>query len=148
MKVILKDDVEQLGAAGDVVEVKAGFGRNYLIPRQLAVPASPAYLRSVEMIKKQKALRDQKKLKAAQGEKTALEAISITASVQVGEEDRVFGSVTAQNIAELLAAAGHPVDRRKIHLEDPIKELGLFTVPIRLGHEVTAEVKLWVVKKE
>jgi large subunit ribosomal protein L9 len=148
MKVILKDDVEALGQAGDVVDVKPGFGRNYLIPRQLAVPATPAYMRGVEMIKKQKELRDQKKLKAAQGEKAALEAISITASVQVGEEDRVFGSVTAQNIAELLAAAGHPVDRRKIHLEDPIKELGLFTVPIKLGHEVTAEVKLWVVKKE
>jgi large subunit ribosomal protein L9 len=148
MKVRLKDDVEQLGSAGDVVEVKAGFGRNYLIPRQLAVPATPAYMRGVEMIKKQKELRDQKKLKAAQGEKGALEAISITASVQVGEEDRVFGSVTAQNIAELLAAAGHPVDRRKIQLEDSIKELGLFTVPIRLAHDVTAEVKLWVVKKE
>lgn len=148
MKVILKDDVEALGQAGDVVDVKPGFGRNYLIPRHLAVPATPAYMRGVEMIKKQKELRDQKKLKAAQGEKTALEAISITASVQVGEEDRVFGSVTAQNIAELLAAAGHPVDRRKIHLEEPIKELGLFTVPIKLGHEVTAEVKLWVVKKE
>jgi len=148
MKVILKDDIEKLGATGDVVEVKPGYGRNYLIPRQLAVPATAAYLRGVELIKKQKELRDQKKRKQANAEKTALEAISITASVQVGEEDRVFGSVTAQNIAELLAAAGHPVDRRKIQLEEPIKELGLFTVPIRMAHEVIAEVKLWVVKKE
>jgi large subunit ribosomal protein L9 len=148
MKVILKDDIDKLGAAGDVVEVKPGYGRNYLIPRHLAVPATSAYLRGVELIKKQKELRDQKKLKQANAEKTALEAISITASVQVGEEDRVFGSVTAQNIAELLAAAGHPVDRRKIQLEEPIKELGLFTVPIKMAHDVIAEVKLWVVKKE
>jgi large subunit ribosomal protein L9 len=148
MKVILKDDIEKLGTAGDVVDVKPGFGRNYLIPRNLAVPATQAYMRGVELIKKQKDLRDQKKLKMANAEKSALEAISITASVQVGEEDRVFGSVTAQNIAELLAAAGHPVDRRKIQLEEPIKELGLFTVPIKMAHDVVAEVKLWVVKKE
>lgn len=148
MKVILKDDIDKLGSAGDVVDVKPGFGRNYLIPRNLAVPATQAYMRGVELIKKQKDLRDQKKLKMANAEKSALEAISITASVQVGEEDRVFGSVTAQNIAELLAAAGHPVDRRKIQLEEPIKELGLFTVPIKMAHDVVAEVKLWVVKKE
>lgn len=148
MKVILKDDIEKLGTAGDVVDVKPGFGRNYLIPRNLAVPATQAYMRGVELIRKQKDLRDQKKLKMANAEKSSLEAISITASVQVGEEDRVFGSVTAQNIAELLAAAGHPVDRRKIQLEEPIKELGLFTVPIKMAHDVIAEVKLWVVKKE
>jgi len=148
MKIILKDDVEKLGAAGDVVEVKPGFGRNYLIPRNLAVAATPAHLRNRDLIKKQKDLRDQKKHKASLGEKERLEAISITASVQVGEEDKVFGSVTSQTVAELLEAAGHPVDRRKIHLEDPIKELGLFTVPIRLSAAVTAEVKLWVVKKE
>jgi large subunit ribosomal protein L9 len=148
MKVILKDDVEKLGAAGEIVEVRAGYGRNYLIPRNLAVEASQAHLRNLDLIRKQKDLRDQKKQRAALAHKERLEAISVTASVQVGEEDRVFGSVTSQTVAELLAAAGHPVDRRKIQLDEPIKELGLFSVPIRLAHDVTAEVKLWVVKKE
>jgi large subunit ribosomal protein L9 len=148
MKIILKDDIEKLGSAGDIVEVKAGYGRNYLLPRNLAVMASAAHMKNLDLIKKQKDQRDQKKLRAATGEKEKLEAISITASVQVGEEDKVFGSVTSQTVAELLAAAGHPVDRRKIHLEDPIKELGLFTVPIKLATDVTADVKLWVVKKE
>ena len=148
MKIILKDDIEKLGAAGDIVEVKAGYGRNYLLPRNLAVVASAAHMKNLDLIKKQKDQRDQKKLRAAMSEKDKLETISITASVQVGEEDKVFGSVTSQTVAELLAAAGHPVDRRKIHLEEPIKELGLFTVPIKLATDVTADVKLWVVKKE
>jgi large subunit ribosomal protein L9 len=148
MKVILKDDIEKLGTTGEVVDVKPGYGRNYLIPRNLAVEATPAQLKSIDLIRKQKDLRDQKKHRASLAEKEKLEAISVTASVQVGEEDKVFGSVTSQTVAELLAAAGHPIDRRKIHLEEPIKELGLFTVPVRLGHEVTAEIKLWVVKKE
>lgn len=148
MKVILKDDIEKLGTTGEVVEVKPGYGRNYLIPRNLAVEATPAQLKSIDLIRKQKDLRDLKKHRASLSEKEKLEAISVTASVQVGEEDKVFGSVTSQTVAELLAAAGHPIDRRKIHLEEPIKELGLFTVPVRLGHEVTAEIKLWVVKKE
>lgn len=148
MKVILKDDIEKLGAAGDVVEVKPGYGRNYLIPRQMAVAATEAHMRNLDLIRKQKELRDQKKHKASMAEKERLEAISITASVQVGEEDRVFGSVTSQTVAELLETAGHPVDRRKILLEEPIKELGLFTVPIKLSTAITAEVKLWVVKKD
>ncbi len=148
MKVILKDDVDKLGDAGDVVEVKPGYGRNYLIPRNLAVAATPAHMRNLDLIRKQKDLRDQKKHKTSLAEKERLEAISITASVQVGEEDKVFGSVTSQTVAELLEAAGHPVDRRRIQLEDPIKELGLFTVPIKLSSAVTADVKLWVVKKE
>ncbi len=148
MKVILRDDVEKLGSAGDVIDVKPGFGRNYLIPRNLAVVASAAQLKSIDQIKKQKELRDKKKHRVSLSEKTALESISVTASVQVGDEDKVFGSVTSQTVADLLTAAGHPVDRRKIQLDEPIKELGLFTVPIKLGHEVTADVKLWVVKKE
>ena len=148
MKVILKDDVEKLGDTGDVVEVKAGYGRNYLFPRNLAVAATPAHLKNLDLIKKQKDLRVQKKQRASLGEKEKLENISITASVQVGEEDKVFGSVTSQTVAELLAAAGHPVDRRKIQLDEPIKELGLFNVPIKLATDVVAEVKLWVVKKE
>lgn len=148
MKVILRDDVEKLGSAGDVIEVKPGFGRNYLIPRNLAVVASPAQLKSIDLIRKQKELRDKKSQRAFLAEKTKLESISVTASVQVGEEDKVFGSVTSQTVADLLAAAGHPVDRRKIQLDEPIKELGLFTVPVKLGHDVSADVKLWVVKKE
>ena len=148
MKVILRDDVEKLGSAGDVIDVKPGFGRNYLIPRNLAVAASAAQLKSIDLIKKQKELRDKKKHRVSLTEKTQLESLSVTASVQVGEDDKVFGSVTSQTVADLLAAAGHPIDRRKIQLDEPTKELGLFTVPIKLGHAVSADVKLWVVKKE
>jgi large subunit ribosomal protein L9 len=148
MKVILRDDVEKLGSAGDVIDVKPGFGRNYLIPRNLAVTASPAQLKSIDQIRKQKELRDKKKHRASLTEKTTLEALSVTASVRVGEEDKVFGSVTSQTVADLLAEAGHPIDRRKIQLDEPIKELGLFSVPVKLGNDVSADVKLWVVKKE
>jgi len=147
MKIILKDDVEQLGKCGEVVSVKNGFARNYLIPRKLAIPATDGNLRSIGEVNVQKRLRDNKRLRDAEKFRNALERISCTAEVQVGEEDRVFGSVTAAQIAELLEQQGFVVDRRDIQLDEPIKALGVYTVGVKLERDVIAKLKVWVVKK-
>jgi len=147
MKVILRDDVEDLGECGAVVNVKDGFARNFLIPRNLAIPATVANLRSIDAINQQKSSRDRKRLREAEKLRNALEKISCTAEVQVGEEDRVFGSVTSAQIAELLEAQGFIVDRRDILLDEPIKALGVYTVPVKLERDVIAKLKIWVVKK-
>lgn len=148
MKIILKDDIDGLGSCGEVVNVKGGFARNYLIPRNLAVLASPGNLKAIDEIKKQKTFRDSKRKRESERIKDKLEKLSLTAEVQVGEEDKVFGSVTTTMIASLLKQQSFEIDRRLIQLDEPIKALGVYTVPIRLDRDVVAEVKLWVVKKE
>ncbi|MDE2733057.1 MAG: 50S ribosomal protein L9 [Gemmatimonadota bacterium] len=147
MKVILLKDIETLGSAGEVVEVKNGYGRNFLIPRNEALIASAANMAQFESRRKQQETLAERDHRAAEGLAKKLEAESITAQVKVGEEDRLFGSVTAQNIAELLDEKGYEVDRRAIHLEDPIRELGVYNIEVRLHPEVAAAVKLWVVKE-
>ena len=147
MKVILLKDIEALGSAGEVVEVKNGYGRNFLIPRSEALVATAANMAQFESRRKQQETLSERDRRAAEALAKKLEAESITAQVKVGEEDRLFGSVTAQNIAELLAEKGYEIDRRAIHLEDPIRELGVYNVEIRLHLEVTTAVKLWVVKE-
>jgi large subunit ribosomal protein L9 len=148
MKIILRDDVEKLGKCGEVVRVRDGFGRNYLIPRKLAIPATRGNLKAISEITLQKNLRDRKRRREAEQLKAGLEKISCTAEVLVGEEDRVFGSVTTQHIADLLAKQGFVVDRRDIMLEEPIKALGVYTVPIKIEREIVANLKVWVVKKD
>ncbi len=147
MKVILKDDVEKLGKCGEVVEVKDGYGRNYLFPRKLAIPATKGNLKSIQEIKKQKQIRDLKRKRKEERLKIQLEKISCTAEVMVGEEDKVFGSVTSQTIAELLKEKGFDIERHKIMLDAPIKALGVYTVPVKISGEVVASLKVWVVKK-
>ncbi|MDE2812302.1 MAG: 50S ribosomal protein L9 [Gemmatimonadota bacterium] len=147
MKVILLKDIETLGSAGEVVEVKNGYGRNFLIPRNEALVASAANMAQFESRRKQQETLAERDRRAAEALAKKLEAESITAQVKVGEEDRLFGSVTAQNVAELLDEKGYEVDRRAIHLEDPIRELGVYNIEVRLHSEVTAAVKLWVVKE-
>jgi len=148
MRVILKDDIKNLGKCGEVVMVRDGYGRNYLVRRNLAVVATRGNLKSIGEITTQKRLRDNKRRREAEQLKTALERISCTAEVQVGEEDRVFGSVTSHNIADLLAKQGFVVDRRNILLEEPIKALGVYTVPVKIERDVVADLKVWVVKKD
>lgn len=148
MKVILRDDIKDVGSCGEVVDVKGGFARNFLLPRNLAVAATAGNLKSIDEIKKQKGFRDNKRKKEAEKIKDKLEKLSITAEVQVGEEDKVFGSVTASNISVLLKQQNFEIDRRLIQLDEPIKALGVYTVPVKLEKEVIANVKLWVVKKE
>ena len=147
MKVILKEDVETLGKCGEVIEVKAGYGRNYLIPRNLAITASKGNLRAIEQLRGQQQLRQAKVRRAAETIKARLEKVSCTAEVLVGEDDKVFGSVTAQAIEDLLATQGIEIDRKKIMLEEPLKALGVYTIPVKVAAEVTANLKVWVVKK-
>jgi len=147
MKIILKEDLESLGKCGEVIQVKDGYARNYLFPRNLAIPATKGNLSSIEEITRQKKFRDEKKKKGEEKLKHDLEKISITAEVKVGEEDRVFGSVTSQDIAELLKEQGFEIDKRRIDLEEPIKALGVYTVPVKIHGDVVANLKLWVVKK-
>ena len=148
MKVILRDDIEKLGSAGDVIEVANGYGRNYLIPKNLAVPATTGNLRSIDEIKTQKTFRERKSRREAERVKDKLEKLSLTAEVQTGEEDKVFGSVTASTIGKLLADQGFEIDRRKIILSEPLKALGVYTIEVKLAPDVIANVKLWIVKKE
>lgn len=147
MKVILREDVTDIGQAGQTVEVKDGYGRNYLIPRNLAIVASKGNLRSIGEVHKQKDLRDRKLRREAVVVKEKIEKLELSAEVLVGEEDKVFGSVTVHDIIELLAAEGVTVPKHTLKLEEPIKALGVYTVPIKIESDVTAELKLWVVKK-
>lgn len=147
MKVILREDVPDIGAAGQTVEVKSGYGRNYLIPRNLAIPATKANLKAIDEISKQKAIQDKKRRRGAEIIKDKIEALSLSKEMLVGEEDKLFGSVTNIDILELLTSEGITVDKRAIQLEEPIKALGVYTVPVKVDKSVTANLKLWVVKK-
>ncbi|MHB1846676.1 MAG: 50S ribosomal protein L9 [Deltaproteobacteria bacterium] len=148
MKVILREDVHALGRAGDVVEVKRGYGRNYLVPRGKAVLATVANVRHVEH-EKTVALAAQAKRKASATDSAKrLEQASLTIARKVGEQDKLYGSVTAIDIAEALVAQGHTVDRRAIQLAEPIKALGDFEVELRLHSEVVAKLKVKVVAEK
>jgi len=147
MKVILRQDYEKLGVAGDIVKVKPGFARNFLIPQGLALSASKQNMNRFETEKKQMNWRKEQEKRKSEEIAKELENVSCTITVQVGEEDKLFGSVTAQNIADSLQAQGYTIDRRKIVLEEPIKSLGIYSVPIKLYQDVEAKVKVWVVKE-
>jgi large subunit ribosomal protein L9 len=147
MKIILRQDYENLGKAGEVVNVKPGFARNFLLPRKIAYPARPNYLRMLEEEKRQKQQRQRKEKKQAEALAEKLNNVSLTISASVGEEDKMFGSVTTQDIAAALIEQGYEIDRRKIVLEEPIKALGIYSVPVKLYPEVEANLKVWVVKE-
>ena len=147
MKIILLKDVEQLGKAGEIVEVASGYARNFLIPQREALVATAANVAQFESRRKQHEAVAERERRTAEALAKHLEADSLTAQVRVGEEDRLFGSVTAQNIQELLAEKGYEIDRRAVQLEEPIRALGVYTIELRLHPEVTAQVKLWVVKE-
>jgi large subunit ribosomal protein L9 len=148
MQVILKDRLDHLGNAGDVVSVKPGYARNYLIPKGLAYEATDANLKRIEreQVKREKSATEQ--LHAARSRAGEIETVSITFNVRAGEEGRLFGSITTADIAEKLAEQGVQIDRKQIDLDEPIKALGVFSVPIRLHAEVRPEIKVWVVKEE
>lgn len=147
MKIILRQDYEQLGHAGDIVEVKDGYARNYLIPKQIAYPATKSYLKMVEEIKKQKQFKLDKEKKAAEEFAKKLEGVSVTIPVAVGEGDKMYGSVSAQTIYEFLEKQGIELDKKAIQLDEPIKALGVYSVPVKLHKEVSVEIKVWVVKE-
>lgn len=147
-QVILRTDVADLGRAGDVVDVKPGYARNYLIPQGLAYSASEGNVRRLESERLQAQLSIERQQERAEGLAAELEGRSVSFKVKAGEEGRLFGSVTSVDIAEQLAKEGVTIDRRDIILEEPIKELGVFRVPVRLHAEVRPELTVWVVAEE
>jgi large subunit ribosomal protein L9 len=146
MKILLKEDLDKVGKAGQIVNVKDGYGRNYLIPQGLGVLATRSAIKMVEDEIALKLRKAEAAKRAAEKLAGRLSNVSITASVVVGEEDKLFGSVTSQNIADLLKEKGFEIDRHTIILEEPIKALGVYLIPIKLHQDVKAEVKLWVIK--
>ena len=146
MDVILLSDVERLGKQGAVVKVKPGFGRNFLIPRGLAQAATPAHVRVVQERARQAQGKAQRLRKQAEALKQKLEAHSLTLKLTLGEGGSAFGSISVHDLAQALAQDHLAVDKAMIKLEEPIKSLGIYDVPIRLHPEVAATLKVWVVK--
>lgn len=147
MKIILKKELSKLGKSGDIVEAKRGYARNYLIPKGFAVEASPANMKIYEQERLAEQRKMQKEIQEAEALAAQLNKVSITATIQVGEENKVFGAITNQMIADLLKEKDFDIDRKKIILEEPLKALGVFEVPIKLHSEVEARVKVWVVRE-
>jgi len=148
MEVILREDINNLGSRGEVVKVAPGYARNFLLPKKLAVAATEANRKIVEQ-ERQAHLRKEAKLKGeAEDLSKLMTGVSVTIAQKAGENDQLFGSVTAKDVADALTAKNFVVDRRKIHLDDPIKQLGEYKVPVRLHKDVTADVTVVVVKEE
>ncbi|HEX6369607.1 MAG TPA: 50S ribosomal protein L9 [Longimicrobium sp.] len=148
MQVILRDRIENLGDAGDVVDVKPGYGRNYLIPKGLAYEASPANVRRMEAERAAQGRKEAETLGEARKQASALEGVSLTFNARAGQEGKLFGSITNGDIADKLAEQGIQIDRRQIELEEPIKSLGVHSVPVRLHTQVRPEIKVWVIAEE
>jgi len=147
VKLILKEDVGGLGRAGDVVSVRPGYAKNFLVPQGKATTASEAKIREVEHLKRQIAEKVAKQLADLKKSQKALEAIELEVKAKAGEEGKLFGSVTSAQVAELLAARGIEIDRRKIELE-PIKEVGEHVAAVRLHSDIVAKVKVKVLAEE
>ena len=148
MKVILQETMEGVGHLGDLIDVKDGFARNFLLPRKKAVLANDRNIKSFEHTKRVAAERAKKEKLEIESHAKKMSTVTLTVEAQVGKDDKMFGSVTVKDIAEALSAQGVMVDRRKIQLGQPIKELGTVTVPVKMPHEVTATVTVRVVKKQ
>jgi large subunit ribosomal protein L9 len=148
MEVILREDVPQLGQRGDIVTVKNGYARNYLLPRKLAMEATPGNRKQVAGMKAAAARREATEKTSADSLAAQLSEVVLTIPAKAGESDQLFGSVTTMDIAEGLEAKGFAIDKRKILLEEPIKTVGEYTVPLRLHRQVTASVKVNVVREE
>ncbi len=148
MEVILREDVEKLGARGQIVKVADGYARNFLLPKKLAMPATDANRKVVEQERQAHLRREAKEKAAAQELSQMMQGLAVTIVQKAGEQDQLFGSVTAKDIVDALEAQNYTVDRRKIHLEEPIKQLGTYTVPIRLHREVSVELTVNVVRDE
>lgn len=148
MEVILRETIANVGRAGEIVKVKSGYARNYLLPKGLAYPATAANKRRVEAEAVRRAQRSAAELGDAELLAEKLAAVSIEFTVKAGEGDKLFGSITSADVAAKLAEKGYTIDKRAIELDEPIKMIGIYKVPIRLYSEVKAEVRVWVVKEE
>jgi large subunit ribosomal protein L9 len=147
MEVILRQSVETLGSPGDVVKVSNGFARNYLLPRGIAVVATEGNKKQIEAQRQRLEAAEDARREQAQGQAATFEQVSLTFSARVGEEGKLFGSVTAADIVQQLEALGHHVEKRQVDLHEPIKALGVYRVPIRLHADVKPEIKVWVIKQ-
>ena len=146
MDIILLEDMTGLGSKGSLVHVKPGYARNYLLPRRLAIAASAKAANLYQELERQRQLHEDKRITQARAEAAKLDGFEINLPAQANEEDTLFGSITSADVADALAKAGHPVDRRRIELEDHIKQLGKYDVPVRYYGGVTATVRVWVVR--
>src|SRR5512146_2146349 len=147
MEVILKEDVPKLGHRGDVVKVAEGYGRNFLLPKKLAIEATAANKAVIDQMKAAAVRRMQKDKADAEALAKQLEGVALSFSRRAGEHDQLFGSVTSGDLAAALEQKGFNIDRRKIHLDEPLKALGEFKVPVRLFRDVTATIKVEVTKE-
>ena len=148
MKVILQETLEGVGNLGDLLDVSPGFARNYLLPRRKAVEANNRNIKAFEHAQRVTTEKAKKEKLDIEAHAKKLSSVSLTIPAQVGKDDKMFGSVTSKDIAEGLAEKGFEVDRRKIQLAQPIKELGTFTIPVKLPREVTASISVHIVKKQ
>jgi len=148
MEVILREDIEKLGGRGQIVKVADGYARNYLLPKRLAVPASSANKKIIEQERQAHLRREAKEKAGAEELAGMLAGVTVTFYQKAGEQEQLFGSVTSKDIAEALEKQNYHIDRRKIHLPEPIKQLGVFKAPVRLHREVTAEITVQVVAEE
>ena len=149
MEVILTKDSGKLGKTGQVIKVKDGFARNFLIPNGLALPLTSQNMRKLEQENQAKAMKLEKTRKEYEGLKAKLESLSLTMPVltKEKEEDKIFGSVSTQEIINSLSEEGITIDKNSIILDEPLKSLGIYEVPVKLGLEITAKLKVWIVKK-
>ena len=147
MQIVLKEDIDKLGRRGEIIKVADGYARNYLLPLGKALPATPGNLKVIEREKRRYVVRLTKEKEENEALAGRIQALSLTLVRKVGESDVLYGSVTSGDIAEALSKEGVLVDKRRIQLPEPIKSLGIYTIPVRLHPEVTAEVKVWVVKE-
>jgi large subunit ribosomal protein L9 len=146
MDVILLEDLTGLGQKGQLVHVKPGYARNYLLPRRLAIMAGDKAANLYKELARQRSVHEERRVALARAEAAKLDGVEINIPAQANEEDTLFGSVTNADVADALARAGHTVDKRQIELEEPIKQLGKYDIPVRFFGGVTATVKAWVVR--
>jgi large subunit ribosomal protein L9 len=147
MDVILRQDVDKVGQSGEVVTVKDGFGRNFLLPRGLAYLATDSNRKRLAAEQTQKNRKHGAEIAAAQDVANRLESLSLTFTMKAGEGDKLFGSVTTADIADRLKTEGFSVDKKQVELDEPLKALGVYKVAVRLHHEVKPDVRIWVVKE-
>jgi large subunit ribosomal protein L9 len=148
MQIILQEDIEKLGHRGDIVTVKPGYARNFLLPRKLAIEASAGNMNALERIRTSLAKRTATELDAAQKQANLLNGISLSFTRKTGENDQMFGSVTTADISEALAAQNFKVDKRQVQLKDPIKAIGEYPITIKVFRDVTAQITVHVAKEE
>lgn len=147
MQVILSKDVQNLGTVGQVVKVKDGYARNYLIPNKIAYLATPANLKRIEQLEKQRKAKLEAEIKEAEAVAEKLSKASCTVNVEVNDLDKLYGAITESEICKALEVEGFEIDKKDILIENPIEELGIFEVGIKLHAKVTAKIRLWVTKK-